>query len=332
MKLRQLAAMTMAIASIVGCSPGVNAGAPPQPARSAAESVVPSWTSPKADEVPNLLYVSSPTNVAIYTYENGQDIKLVGELTGFRTPEGLCTDRDGNVFIADGAARKIYEYAHGGVKPLRIITRSTGYPYSCAVDPNTNDLAISIEHPHGKYQEFADVIIYQDEVGSPKTYSSYSGLYQTYFLAYDNKSNLYLDASPCVPYCYEGGGPPELFVLSSGGTLFQQVQLSGLNLYDPTGIVWVNPSLLIADNNFEGNGTTGAYKVVVTPSGGALKGSLDFTGTAKTYGLTVRAGQVLVPDQGSDTFRIYSLSNGTLEASFTKGIATPFAAVISQKT
>src|ERR1700678_764279 len=164
MVYRYLALPTLALAaSLLNACGGIST---PIAAQSdvapAAPAVTPdeSWMSPKAGQEPNLLYVSNPTNVAIYTYENAQDIKLVGELTGFRTPEGLCSDRDGNVFIADGAARKIYEYAHGGVKPLRIITRSTGYPYSCAVDPNTNDVAISIEHPHGKYQEFADVIIY----------------------------------------------------------------------------------------------------------------------------------------------------------------------------
>jgi hypothetical protein len=104
-----------------------------------------------------------------------------------------------------------------------------------------------------------------------------------------------------------------------------------VNLYAPTGLVWVNPSLLIADNNLDGNGTTGAYKVIVTPTSGSLKGTLDFAGTEKTYGLAVRGEEVLVPDQGADIFRIYSLSSGTLDASFTNGITTPFAAVVSQK-
>jgi hypothetical protein len=337
--MRRLAELSIIRALVICCVAAVlnGCGEPLSSANGQALPVVTrsltsqSWALPEASGIPSLLYVSNPSNVAIYTYENAQDIKLVGELTGFRTLGGLCADRNGRVFIVDSSARKVYEYAHGGTEPLRTYSRVNGYPYSCAVDRNTNNLAISIEHPNGKFQEFANVIVYANEVGAPKTYTLYSGFYQTYFLAYDNKSNLYVDASPCVPYCYEGGGPPALFALPAGGSLFQQVPLSGVNLYAPTGLVWVNPSLLIADNNLDGNGTTGAYKVIVTPTSGSLKGTLDFAGTEKTYGLAVRGEEVLVPDQGADIFRIYSLSSGTLDASFTNGITTPFAAVVSQK-
>jgi hypothetical protein len=316
-----------AIASMVGCA-GYT-GSPPAPFGSATQG---SWMSRKASAAPNLLYVSNATDVSVYTYENAQDIKLIGTLTGFTSPKGLCSDRAGNVFIADYSARKVYEYTHGGTKPVRVLSRATGYPYACSVDPNTNDLAISFEHPNGKFQDFADVLIYPDEGGSPKRFTTYSGLYLAYFLAYDNKDDLYLDASPCVPYCYDSGGPPALFVLPRGGALFQEIPLSGVTLYEPTGVVWVNPSLLVGDNNFQGSNSSGAYKIVVTPSSGSLKGNIPFAQTQDTYGFTVRAGQVIVPDQGGDIFRIYSLSNGTFQSSFTQGLSSPFAAVISQKT
>jgi hypothetical protein len=99
-----------------------------------------SWMLPEAKGV-DLLYVSYPQGpgVYVYSYPKGQE---VGEITGFTSgyyPQGLCTDRSGNIFVtavqgASGNASAIYEYAHGGntisVTPKvrgTLIQSSSGY-------------------------------------------------------------------------------------------------------------------------------------------------------------------------------------------------------------
>src|ERR1700729_644904 len=56
-----------------------------------------SWMSPEAKSH-DLLYVVSGSNVDVFTYPGGT---LVGTLTGFEYPLGLCSDSNGNVWIAN---------------------------------------------------------------------------------------------------------------------------------------------------------------------------------------------------------------------------------------
>ena len=79
---------------------------------------------PEAPKKQSLLYVSNQGtgNVTVYTYLNGGGLVLVGTLTGFSRPTGMCTDNLGNVWILDYGTRKIFEYAHGGTNPIFKIT------------------------------------------------------------------------------------------------------------------------------------------------------------------------------------------------------------------
>src|SRR5580704_9380706 len=89
-----------------------------------------------------LLYISSPSNGNVYflTYPKG---KLVGTLTGFQEPFGLCSDTAGNVFIPDSEAGDVVEYAHGGTSPI-VTLNDVGYlPADCSVDPLTGNLAVA---------------------------------------------------------------------------------------------------------------------------------------------------------------------------------------------
>src|SRR5579863_4376250 len=61
-------------------------------------SAIRSWVSPAAAGQ-DLLYVSDDSGVVyVLTYPAG---KLVGTLSGFGGPGGLCSDAKGNVFITD---------------------------------------------------------------------------------------------------------------------------------------------------------------------------------------------------------------------------------------
>ena len=58
-----------------------------------------SWMTPSAT-TKDLLYISniSANTVAVYSYQQG---KLVGTLTGFAQPDGLCNDKKGDIWIAN---------------------------------------------------------------------------------------------------------------------------------------------------------------------------------------------------------------------------------------
>lgn len=316
-------------AAFSGCGPGSTPGAPGVPVTAAGTSATAgtSWVSPEAGRQPNLLYVSNydDSKVRIYSYDNGIGGQLVGSLHVAR-PGGLCTDHAGNVYVPSYLDRATYEYAHGGTTPIRTISQAGGNPYACAVDPASGAVAITDEHPNGRFKSIGRVVVYANGE-RPKQYKNFA---QTFFVAYDNRSNLFLDASNCKSSSCYGGKHPQLYELSKHASTFVQLKLQGATFAHPTGMQWVNPTLLVTDNGTS-SGTTQAYKVFVRGRNATVVATLPFADTERAFGTFVRAGFVIVPDELGDIVRIYHLSDGTFYSSFTNGISKPFAAVVSQK-
>ena len=306
-----------------------------------------SWMLPAAQKQQSLLYISNvgSASVTVYTYLNGGGLVLVGTLTGFSRPTGMCTDNTGNIWIPDYGTGTLYEYAHGGTSPIFTIKQHTGLPYDCAVDPTTGNLAVANQHPNAKYGAKGIVDVYRLK-GSKGggSYSAVNGFKNVYFVAYDNKSNLYVDAVPCPPSGCGSLKPrhlgaararpqlynPGLFELSNGGSYFSQLTISGATLNTPSAINWIKPTLLLGDQNFQGQGTNGAYKLLVSGSTATVVGTLPFKGTQQANGFWRRAGRVVVPDYTGNIVRIYNLSDGAPISTLTTEISAPFGAVVSQ--
>ena len=79
-----------------------------------------SWMKPNASKA--LLYFDDDitNDTYVYDYPSG---KLVGKLTGFHDPQGMCVDPKGDVYITNPQYGLLFEYAHGGVKPINIYER-----------------------------------------------------------------------------------------------------------------------------------------------------------------------------------------------------------------
>ena len=285
--------------------------------------------SPAASKSSSLLYVSNASNVTVYTYVNGGGIILVGTLTGFTSPGGMCTDNAGDVWITDYESRNVYEYAHGGSAPIATITAKAGFPYACAVDNATGNLAVSYWHPYGHYRNYAEVVVYGPGSKIGSSYGPKTGFYRAYFLAYDDKSNLYTTGQACGYYdCYIAGFI-HLFKLPAGKGQFELVE-GGARQSAPSAIVWVNPSFLMGSGK-SGDGGAQALKLQVTGKRASIVGNVNFAQTFLTYGFTRRAGLVIVPDYAANAVQIYNLQDGSLVNSFTEGLNQPFSAVVSEK-
>ncbi len=80
----------------------------------------------------DLLYITNiDSGVAVYAYPKGE---LVGTLTGFSTPYGLCVDKAGDVFVANFGGQAVVEYTHGATRPVATLP-TNGSPFGCSVDP-----------------------------------------------------------------------------------------------------------------------------------------------------------------------------------------------------
>jgi hypothetical protein len=90
----------------------------------------------------------------------GQTLK--GQITGLSSPEGLCEDASGNIWVADTGAEEMLQYSRTGTL-LRTLIVPNEFPASCAVDHNSGDLAISnIESTSGT----GNITIFKNGSGS----------------------------------------------------------------------------------------------------------------------------------------------------------------------
>ena len=224
-----------------------------------------SWMAPDAKKTKNLLYVAdqSANDVLVYSYPAG---KLKGTLTGFETPTGICSGKNGDVVILNGNGTTAVVYAHGGSSPLRTLDLP-GYPeLNCSIDPKTGNLALGVLA--GSCGDC--VAVFSKAQGIPTTYmpSNQNGVPGC---GYDNSGNLYCDA-------YGSGGAFALYELSSGGSSFKSISVSGANGLTAASIQWDGTDLAFAS----GAGST-LYQIKLSGSSGSIAGSTALTGAGSVW-------------------------------------------------
>ncbi len=196
----RLGSLLCVLALGAGCAtqPGSLPASPAVPPASAARPARPaaSWTA-EGLKSQTLLYVSN-ANGTVNVYRYWQHT-LAGVLTDFSTPQGQCSDQAGHVYITDSGRKRVYEYAHGGKKPINSLDTSPYLPYGCAVSPSNGDLAIANA---GKDEYTAgEIAIYPHGSGTPTTYA---GPYDDHFIncAYDDHGDLFTNSEEIWYYSY----------------------------------------------------------------------------------------------------------------------------------
>jgi hypothetical protein len=220
-----------------------------------------SWMSPGAASG-DLLYVSDINgSVYVYSYPAG---KHVGTLTGFKGPEGLCSDRAGNVYVIDLPSVAVVKYAHGGTKPIDLLHVYGYYPEGCAVNA-AGDLAVA-NYLSNPQLGPGSVTIFRKGKGMGKSYQDPS-FNQYYFCGFDAKGNLFVDGTNAATT------KTQLAEMAHGSTTLTNIALKqSLGPY-PGAVQWDGKYVAIAD------GATGiVYRLKVTGSSGAVIGSVHLTG------------------------------------------------------
>jgi hypothetical protein len=325
--------LSAAVATVLlaACSSaGVSTTMPAQ-ATAAANTGSPrtSWMLPQASKAQTLLYVASyeSLDVNVYDFKNGVVGQLYGQIDN-PDPNGMCTDKSGDIWITS-QTQGVKEYAHGGTTPIKTRGGIKGEPLACAVDPLTGDLAISVFHDDSNYGELTSIRIFgKGRLGH--SFSAPYGFGHVGYLTYDNKGDLFVDGFACGgSECY---GPayyePAIFELTKTGTVFGQLNLQGATLVNPTGLEWVNPTILVADSDYSYTKPVG-YKVLVHGQTATVVATLPFSSAQNAGGLVVRGSAIVVPDEDGNMLWTYNLKTGSLESSFS--ISKPRDVVISQK-
>src|SRR5579863_7521909 len=166
-----------------------------------------------------LLYASDDSylTVDVYDYPSGT---LVGQATGFGDPFGLCSDKHGNVYVADYTSGKAYEIQAGTTTVINSWTVG-GDPIGCDVSAK-GDLAVSDFYGSSGPSGSGSVTIFK---GGGATGTNYAGPAYDWAPGYDKKGNLFVECaylSPCTS--------PSLYELPAGGSSFQAITLSGASI------------------------------------------------------------------------------------------------------
>lgn len=265
-----------------------------------------SWMLPEA-KTEDLLYATNVYTVTVYDYKTG---KHVGTLKHFYGPEYECSDAIGDVFITNGG--DLLEYAHGGKKSIATFSTSGYYPFGCAVDPTTGNLAVTLGRG-GSYS--GEVAVYPQAKGTPTIYGS--STIQFAFCGYDNAGNLFLDG------WFTAGGITFL-ELPSGGSSFETVTLNQ-EFYSPGAVQWDGKYLAVGDDQVQK-----IYQFSISGSSGTLQGTTNLGSSQTVVQWWIRGGTVVGADDGPSTVWYWKYpAGGSPTKSITKNLFHPVGITLS---
>jgi hypothetical protein len=253
-----------------------------------------------------LLYISTAlTGVYVFDYPSR---RVVGILTDASSPQGLCSDAAGNVFISDSYGRQVLEYAHGGASPIKRLKGAAG-PIDCAVDPKTGSLAVA--------SETSAVYIFTKGERWPKRVNDPSANF--WFCTYDSHGNLFASD--------DSRQYDEAFIseLRQGASTFKNFKLNR-SIKNLEGIQWHDGYLALGDNE-----DSNIYHVRIANSTAKVVRTTPLVGATATRQFTFYHDKLISPDPASDFAGIWNYPAGGKPVRRVDGIpGEPLGSTISE--
>jgi hypothetical protein len=207
-----------------------------------------------------LVYLSDfyTSEVPFYKWES---TKLKGTIsTGLEDPQGMCSG-SGHAWISNTDAADLAEYAAGGTTQIGTLSDAGYYPVDCSVDPTTGNLAVA--NIFTTSESTGNVVIYAHSSGSGTAYTV-PNIAEPFFLAYDDKGNLFVDGHPEL--VGSGFGFAEL---PAGSGSFSAVTLNKAIAF-PGPVQWDGSYVAVEDQELAGE--IDRFKIVGFK--GRLKGTV----------------------------------------------------------
>jgi hypothetical protein len=286
-----------------------------------------SRVSPDAKSAPRLLFVSddATNDVLIFTMPA---MALKGTLTGFSEPQGMCSDKSGNIWITNTGTLQIYQYSRAGTL-LNTLSDPDGDPVGCAINKANGDLAVTnIFNTSGN----ATVDVYANASGTPTSYSNPSQP-ENFFDGYDGSGNLYVDGFSDSGF--------SLSVLPNGSGTMSTVNIAGGTIFFPGAVNWRPATgLVLGDQECNGAGSC-EYALSVAGSTATITGAtplLNSDGeacdvdqsTISPVGKYYAGGCISEGSAPSSAAR-WAYPVGGTPTHFTTSVGEPIGAAISNK-
>lgn len=272
-----------------------------------------------ATGVPSTVVVSdSGTNTVNIYDESGT---LQATLTGFEEPQGMTSDRMGNIYIADTEDGQIQIWAPPYSGPPTLLADPGQFP--AGVDQRNNGAFIAV----------SNIISQQDTAGSISLYRNNTlvatvsdpNLEECFFLGFDHTGNLYFTGFNASFEVTVG----EIAHAATGGRTIQYLTTS--NAISFPGAVQVNNDGTIDIGDQSSPSQIYRYN---PPSGGSLGSPISTTllGSsvdAVTFALKVHNKNLYTGDAGAASSQEYSFPGGTLENTISGGLVEPIGVALT---
>ncbi|HEY1680593.1 MAG TPA: hypothetical protein VGF98_02995 [Candidatus Tumulicola sp.] len=242
-------------------------------------------------------------------------LRLVQTLSGeLREPAALCVDdTTGNIWVVAAGNNKLFEYAHGGATPIKIIkVASYGTALSgCAIDATNGDVAVAIR---GIAEDPGGVLVLKSGVRKPQLYFDRTQRLYAYFLAYDPKGNLFVDGIAHRPFVYDE--------LPANTKTFTNINLEGAKVRAPGGVQYHAGNIAIADHK---------RGIIYRTSGATVTGSTTLKGSCNIEQFLVRGDKAVVASNcaGSSRILVYNYPAGGSAIGQISGLSGTFGVAIS---
>lgn len=276
-----------AVAALVGCGGSPVSSIPPGAPTVAVSADAFEPTLPGAKNG-QLLYITAPllfgpSKLLVFTYP---DATFIGAVTVPNHPEGLCTDKNGNIFVTtlipNSGTSYVYEYAHGGTRPIATLS-DPGGGNGCAVDSVTGNLAVA-NGDSGSASGDGNVAIFRNARGTPRTYVA-QNISAYWWCAYDDKGDLFVDG---INGSHALSLVLSLVELPKGASSFENVALS--EAVAPSSLQWLDGNLIVADDAGS-SGPELLYRVKFSGSRGKVIGRIALE---SRHGMNSFGGQFVV--------------------------------------
>jgi hypothetical protein len=196
-------------------------------------------------------------SVDVIAYPSGT---LIGQIAGFSYPYGDCSDKNGNVYVADFSLDEGFEIQAGTTKVINSWPTG-GEAIGCSVS-NSGDVSFTNFYPGGVV----------DFPGGGPSGITYSGPGYDWPAGYDPHGNLFVlcnYASPC--------SSPHLAELPAGSGSWNLLNLNEPIVF-PGAAQWMDKYLGVADQNVNNSNMTGIDLVRVSGSNATVVKTITLGG------------------------------------------------------
>ncbi|HLX25581.1 MAG TPA: hypothetical protein VKR05_01205 [Candidatus Cybelea sp.] len=223
----------------------------------ARHSIAHSWHHQAPRGTTGTIWADDPDygSVDMIAYPSGT---LVGQTGGFEYPYGNCSDKSGNVYVADFDIEELFELNSSGSVINSYPTG--GEAFGCSVAPN-GDVAVTNFDP-------GDVVI----VAGPDAGQNWGGEALDWPGGFDLQGNFYVecaDESPC--------SSPSLYEWPHGGSSWKRLNFDTTITF-PGAIQLMGAVLGVADQAPSGETAMGLYYTQVNGSAAHVVKTVTFIG------------------------------------------------------